>query len=70
MDTNPHQKGNDLAFTDRIDMELLFRSVGLGGRYDQLMGKYGGGGMVVQLRIVKELTQNNVKHSYLCVLMT
>jgi len=35
MDTNPHQKGNDLAFTDRIDMELLFRSVGLGGRYDQ-----------------------------------
>ena len=27
MDTNPHQKGNDLAFTDRIDMELLFKSV-------------------------------------------
>lgn len=38
MDTNPHQKGNDLAFTDRVDMELLFRSVGLGGRYDQLSG--------------------------------
>ena len=62
MDTNPHQKGNDLAFTDRIDMELLFRSVGLGGRYDQLMGKYGGGGSgEPQLRIVKELTQNNRK---------
>tara|TARA_R110001592_G_scaffold178453_2_gene419433 strand:+ start:15554 stop:20092 length:4539 start_codon:yes stop_codon:yes gene_type:complete len=61
MDTNPHQKGNDLAFTDRIDMELLFRSVGLGGRYDQLMGKYGGGtgGGEPQLRIVQELTQNN-----------
>ena len=59
MDTNPHQKGNDLAFTDRIDMELLFRSVGLGGRYDQLQGKYGGGGSgEPQLRIVQELTQN------------
>ena len=62
MDTNPHQKGNDLAFTDRIDMELLFRSVGLGGRYDQLMGKYGGGGSgEPQLRIVQELTQNSRK---------
>ena len=61
MDTNPHQKGNDLAFTDRIDMELLFRSVGLGGRYDQLMGKYGGSGGAgePQLRIVKDLTQTN-----------
>jgi len=62
MDTNPHQKGNDLAFTDRIDMELLFRSVGLGGRYDQLMGKYGGGGSgEPQGRIVQELTQNTNK---------
>ena len=61
MDTNPHQKGNDLAFTDRIDMELLFRSVGLGGRYDQLMGKYGGGGSEgePQLRLAKDLTQTN-----------
>ena len=41
MDTNPHQKGNDLAFTDRIDMELLFKSVSLGGRYDQLVNTYG-----------------------------
>ena len=42
MDTNPHQKGNDLAFTDRIDMELLFKSVSLGGRYNILSGKGGG----------------------------
>ena len=34
MDTNPHQKGNDLAFTDRIDMEILFKSVSMGGRYN------------------------------------
>ena len=60
MDTNPHQKGNDLAFTDRIDMELLFRSVGLGGRYDQLMGEYGGAGAgEPQLRIVQDMTQTN-----------
>jgi len=39
MDTNPHQKGNDLAFIDRIDMELLFKSISLGARYEQLSGK-------------------------------
>ena len=38
MDTNPHQKGNDLAFTDRIDMEILFKSVSLGGRYNIMAG--------------------------------
>jgi hypothetical protein len=48
MDTNPHQKGNDLAFTDRIDMELLFKSVSLGGRYNILSGK-GGGKPVIAL---------------------
>jgi len=40
MDTNPHQKGNDLAFIDRIDMELLFKTVSLGARYTQLSGRY------------------------------
>ena len=44
MDTNPHQKGNDLAFIDRIDMELLFKSVSLGARYEQLSGKVLGSG--------------------------
>lgn len=33
MDTNPHVGGNDLAFTDRIDMELLFPSALLDQRY-------------------------------------
>ena len=40
MDTNPHQKGNDLAFVDRIDMELLFSTVTLGQRYIQLNQQY------------------------------
>ena len=52
MDTNPHQKGNDLAFIDRIDMELLFKSVSLGARYEQLSGKVLGGGSSPQLRLV------------------
>lgn len=52
MDTNPHQKGNDLAFTDRIDMELLFKSVSLGGRYDQLVNKFSGQGGLEPNRIL------------------
>ena len=40
MDTNPHQKGNDLAFVDRIDMELLFSTVTLGQRLIQLNAQY------------------------------
>ncbi|MHA1287774.1 MAG: hypothetical protein ACTSPB_10270 [Candidatus Thorarchaeota archaeon] len=56
MDTNPHQKGNDLAFTDRIDMELLFKSVSMGGRYNIMSGK--GGGVPV-LELVKKMTQTN-----------
>jgi len=39
MDTNPHVGGNDLAFTDRIDMELLFPSALLDQRYKILMGR-------------------------------
>jgi len=39
MDTNPHVGGNDLAFTDRIDMELLFPSALLDQRYKLLMGR-------------------------------
>jgi hypothetical protein len=52
MDTNPHQRGNDLAFTDRIDMELLFKSVSLGGRYDQLVNKFTGKGGLEPNRIL------------------
>ena len=40
MDTNPHQKGNDLAFVDRIDMELFFSTISLGERYAQLSERY------------------------------
>ena len=42
MDTNPHQKGNDLAFVDRIDMELYFGTLSLGGRFNTLVERYGG----------------------------
>ena len=54
MDTNPHQKGNDLAFVDRIDMEILFKSVSLGARYGQLKGVFGseGGGGQPQQRLL------------------
>ena len=56
MDTNPHQKGNDLAFIDRIDMELLFKSISLGARYTQLSGRYAGkGGLSPQLQVVDKL---------------
>lgn len=60
MDTNPHQKGNDLAFIDRIDMELLFKSVSLGARYDQLSGKILGGGGSPQLRLVDKTITGEV----------
>jgi hypothetical protein len=60
MDTNPHQKGNDLAFIDRIDMELLFKSVSLGARYDQISGKILGGGGSPQLRLVDKAITGKV----------
>ena len=40
MDTNPHQKGNDLAFVDRIDMELYFGTLNLGSRFNALTERY------------------------------
>jgi hypothetical protein len=42
MDTNPHQKANDLAFTDRIDTELFFGTISLGARNSQLQTRYAG----------------------------
>ena len=42
MDTNPHQKANDLAFTDRIDTELFFGTISLGQRNAQLQSRYAG----------------------------
>ena len=40
MDTNPHQKGNDLAFVDRIDMELYFGTLSAGGLFNQMSQRY------------------------------
>ena len=61
MDTNPHQKGNDLAFIDRIDMELLFKSISLGARYEQLSGKVLGGGGPPQERLVVKAIQGQIQ---------
>jgi hypothetical protein len=61
MDTNPHQKGNDLAFIDRIDMELLFKSISLGARYEQLSGKVLGGGGPPQERLVVKAIQGQIE---------
>ena len=62
MDTNPHQKGNDLAFTDRIDMELLFKSVSLGGRYDQLVNKFSSQGGLEPNRILLSYMMTDVNN--------
>ena len=66
MDTNPHQRGNDLAFTDRIDMELLFKSVSLGGRYDQLVNKFTGKGGLEPNRILVDymMSDSNDPNSF------
>ena len=66
MDTNPHQRGNDLAFTDRIDMELLFKSVSLGGRYDQLVNKFSGKGGLEPNRILVDylMSDSNDPNSF------
>ena len=58
MDTNPHQKGNDLAFTDRIDMELLFKSISLGGRYAVLGKQLGEQGLQPGAQLVHDLTED------------
>ena len=54
MDTNPHQKGNDLAFVDRIDMELYFGTLNLGSRFSALSERYGSEarGSVPQLQLI------------------
>jgi len=61
MDTNPHQKGNDLAFIDRIDMELLFKSISLGARYEQLSGRVLGGGGPPQERLVVKAIEGQIE---------
>ena len=68
MDTNPHQKGNDLAFTDRIDMELLFKSISLGGRYAVLGKQLGEQGLQPGAQLVHDLTED--KGSFSCFYST
>lgn len=59
MDTNPHQKGNDLAFIDRIDTELFFTTITLGERYNQLSGRHkGGSGLNPQQQLVTRITND------------
>ena len=59
MDTNPHQKGNDLAFIDRIDTELFFTTITLGERYNQLRGRHkGGAGLDPQQQLVTRITND------------
>lgn len=59
MDTNPHQKGNDLAFIDRIDTELFFTTITLGERYSQLNERYRAkGGQAPQQLLVGRITKD------------
>ena len=59
MDTNPHQKGNDLAFVDRIDMELYFGTLSLGSRFNALQERYSQRkGSDPKLQLIKRITQS------------
>ena len=63
MDTNPHVGGNDLAFTDRIDMELLFPSALLDQRYKILKGRLLGGNQTTdpRMRLLNMMLTNDFK---------
>jgi MoxR-like ATPase len=66
MDTNPHQKGNDLAFVDRIDTELFFTTITLGERYNQLRGRHkGGSGLNPQQQLVTRITNDEHDDNHL-----
>jgi len=68
MDTNPHQKGNDLAFVDRIDMELYFGTLSLGGRFNTLVERYGGvesEGSTPEIQLVRRMMNNKGSSQYI-----
>ena len=67
MDTNPHQKGNDLAFVDRIDMELYFGTLTLGGRMTALSERYGNNakGAVPQHQLIEGIRMNYGSKDYI-----
>jgi hypothetical protein len=67
MDTNPHQKGNDLAFVDRIDMELYLGSLSLGSRFATLSERYGNNanGTAPQLQLIARMLMSSDSSDYL-----
>ena len=67
MDTNPHQKGNDLAFVDRIDMELYLGSLSLGSRFATLSERYGNNanGTAPQLQLIGRMLMSSDASDYL-----
>ena len=67
MDTNPHQKGNDLAFVDRIDMELYFGTLTLGGRFNTLAARYGSGarGTAPEYQLIERMLNKTDSSDYI-----
>ncbi|MCP4121373.1 MAG: hypothetical protein GY751_06430 [Bacteroidetes bacterium] len=68
MDTNPHQKGNDLAFVDRIDMELYFGTLSAGGLFNQLSERYNrkdSTGSRPEIMLVKRMLVNKGTTDYI-----
>ena len=68
MDTNPHQKGNDLAFVDRIDMELYFGTLSAGGLNNQLSERYSrdeSKGSRPEFQLIKRMMLNKGTSRYL-----
>lgn len=63
MDNNPHVGGNDLAFTDRVDIELLFPSALLDQRYKVLKAKNDRGERVLKprQRVLQSILEGRVK---------
>ncbi len=65
MDNNPHVGGNDLAFTDRVDIELLFPSALLDQRYKVLkaknsVGRVGAGALKPRQRVLEKIKEGSV----------
>ena len=63
MDNNPHVGGNDLAFTDRVDIELLFPSALLDQRYKVLKAKNDRGERVLKPRerVLQSILEGRVR---------
>jgi len=64
MDTNPHQKGNDLAFIDRIDTELFFTTLTLGERFAQMSSRYAKSSDKPQMQLVNGMIKTPTDPQY------